>query len=119
MWYLATPYSKYADGIEAAFLMACRQAALLLRAGVYAFSPIAHSHVIAKHGDIDPLSHEIWIPFDLPFMEAAQGLIVVMDLGWNESIGVAEEIRIFESMGKPIVYMRPGEAPVTLMIGSK
>ena len=43
-WYLASPYSKYPEGTQAAFEMACWQAGLLIRAGVPVFSPIAHSH---------------------------------------------------------------------------
>ena len=33
-WYLATPYSRYAAGIEHAWRDACTQAMILARAGV-------------------------------------------------------------------------------------
>lgn len=56
-YYLATPYSRYAAGIEAAFQAASEQAAILVRHGIPVFCPIAHTHPIAIHGDIDPFDH--------------------------------------------------------------
>ena len=57
-WYLATPYVKFPGGLAAAFVAACEQYALLIRAGVPAFCPIAHSHGAAVHGGIDPAADE-------------------------------------------------------------
>lgn len=113
-FYLATPYSKYADGLDAAFTDAAQQAALLVRAGVPVFSPIAHSHPIAMQGGIDPLDHAIWLPADEPFMRAARGLIVCKLVGWKASYGVSVEIRAFRKAGKPVVYMDPGVVPAGL-----
>ena len=110
-WYLATPYSKYHAGIEAAFNVACWQTGLLMRAGVPVFSPIAHTHPIAKRCHMNPLDHGIWIPADRPMMDAARGLIVCMIPGWDRSYGVDLEIATFRAAGKPVVYMTPGEVP--------
>lgn len=104
-WYLATPYSKYAGGLEAAFAEACKAAASLVTHGIRVYSPIAHTHPIAMHGNIDPLGHEIWVPADAPFMHNAVGFIVVKMAGWAESFGIGEEITMFRSLGKPILYM--------------
>jgi hypothetical protein len=114
-WYLATPYSKYAAGIEQAFIDACRETALLIRAGVPTFSPIAHTHPIAMHGDIDPLAHEIWLPADRPMMDAASGLIVCQMEGWEASYGIGVEIETFKAAGKPVVYMTPGVVPAEVL----
>ena len=103
--YLATPYSKHPEGIDAAFRYACHAAGRLLSRGVKAFSPIAHSHPIAIHGNVDPLSHEIWLAADRPFMQAARGMIVVMMPGWETSYGVQQEIAAFNEMQKPIHYL--------------
>lgn len=108
-WYLATPYSLYPTGIQAAFTDACHAAASLIRAGVPVFCPIAHTHPIAMVGEIDPLDHEIWLPADRPMMDAAKGLIVCKLYGWEESRGVAFEIETFKAAGKPILYLAPGE----------
>lgn len=118
-FYLATPYSKYHLGIEEAFQAACRETALLLRAGVPTFSPIAHTHPIAMHGDINPLDHEIWLPADRPLMDAAEGLIVCQMQGWDESYGIGVEIATFKEAGKPIFYMTPGIVPAELLADLK
>lgn len=114
-YYLATPYSKYPGGIEKAYQLACEQAAFLLWHKVPVFCPIAHSHGIAKHGAIDPFSHEFWLPADRPFMDLAKGLIVVMAEGWSESVGIAAEIAVFMRSSRRIVMMRPGVLPAGLL----
>ena len=114
-WYLASPYTHYADGIEAAFHEACRNAGLLIRAGIPVFSPIAHSHPVARFGGIDPLDHAIWLPADLPMMQAARGLIVCRMAGWENSYGVAVEMEHFARWGRPIHPMTPGEIPAALL----
>jgi len=110
-WYLGTVYSKHAGGIEAAFVEASQQAALLVRAGIPVFSPIAHTHPIAVHGDLDPMDHSIWLTADVAFMEAAVGMIVCRMDGWEASYGIRHEIEAFTRMGKPIAFMTPGCVP--------
>jgi hypothetical protein len=110
-WYLASPYSFHPDGPEVAFREACEAAALLINAGVPVFSPIVHSHLIAIAGNIDPLSHEIWLSADRPLLDAAAGLIVLHLRGWDLSRGVAEERRLCAAAGKPEVHMLPGLLP--------
>ena len=110
-YYLASPYSKYPDGIEEAFKVACRGAATLIRAGVPVYSPIAHTHPIAIHGAIDPYDHSIWLPADEPLMHSAKGLVVLMARSWKDSRGVGFEIGTFEEIGKPIFYMDPYDIP--------
>ena len=110
-WYLATPYSKYPHGIEEAFKLACREAALLIRNGVRVYSPIAHTHPVAVHGGIDPYAHDIWLPADEPFMHKACGLIVLRAESWEKSYGISVEIAEFQKAGKPVKYMDPGTVP--------
>lgn len=114
-FYLATPYSKYTAGLEAAFQEAAKQAAVLTRAGIPVFSPIAHTHPVAIHGNLDPLDHSIWLEADRTFMEAARGIIVCKMQGWDESYGVKFEIEAFERMGKPVFYMEPGVVPTEVL----
>lgn len=104
-WYLATPYSKFPAGLEAAHKAACEYAATLIKSGVRIYCPIAHTHPIAVFGNIDPYSHAIWLPADRPFMDNAVGLIVVKMTGWEKSIGITEEIKTFKKAGKPILFM--------------
>lgn len=50
MKYLATPYSKFEGGLEAAFRAAAEVAAKLVRQGESVYSPICHTHPIAIYG---------------------------------------------------------------------
>lgn len=111
-WYLATPYSKYPEGIEAAFVAACVNHALLIKAGIPTFCPIAHTHGPATLGGIDPLDHKIWLPADAPFMHAAFGLIMCKLPSWEISYGMNAEREAFDAAGKPVVWMEPCIAPV-------
>lgn len=104
-FYLATPYSKYPGGIDAAFEEACKATASLIRKGLRVYSPIAHTHPVAKYGGIDPYSHDIWLPADKPFMDAACGLIVCKMSGWQESRGLLHEVEVFTIANKPVLYM--------------
>lgn len=113
-WYLATPYSKYPHGKQAAFEEACRQAALLLKAGIHTFSPIAHSHPIAVAGNL-PLGHEFdWLGFDMTFIQHARGMIIGEMEGWSESYGIGEELKEFRRLAKPIINMIPGRIPANV-----
>jgi hypothetical protein len=104
-WYLASPYSVYRFGLEAAFILAAQQRGLLLTAGVAVFSPIVHSHPIAMICNIDPLDHSIWLPSERPILDSASGLIMLKAEGWEKSFGMNKEREAFELAGKPIIYM--------------
>ena len=110
-WYLATPYSKYPQGLEAAFLLAVRARGLLLQAGVRCFSPIIHSHPVAMECGLDPLDHEIWLPAEAPILEHASGLIMLRADSWEISFGMNEELKLFRAAEKPVVWMDPGVLP--------
>lgn len=100
--YLATPYSKYPAGTTAAYFTAARIAAGLLRAGIPVYSPITHTHPIAVAGNLDPLDHSIWLPFDELMMARCDYLIVAHMDGWQESKGIAHEVEAFTLARKPI-----------------
>lgn len=113
--YLGSPYSQFPGGLDAANTAVCIEAALLIRAGVSVYSPIAHMHAIALAGDIDPRDHELWMAVDRPLMGAAVGLIVLKIGGWLQSRGLVHEIDVFRAAGKPIVFMEPGTVPLELL----
>jgi hypothetical protein len=105
--YLATPYSKYQLGPEQAFIDAARLAGKLLLNGVTVFSPISHSHPLAIYTPIDQISHDIWIPFDAAFMEAADAMVIGLMPSWDTSYGIEQEIKIFMLAEKPIYTLCP------------
>lgn len=103
-WYLATPYTKYPDGMDAAFNKACNIAASLMKHGIPVFCPIAHSHPIAGHG-IDPIDPHLWQKLDAPFVDGCMGIIVAKMRGWDTSYGVKHEIETCQAAGKPVLYL--------------
>ena len=111
LWYLATPYSKYSGGIAGAYELACKQSALLISHGVHVFSPIAHSHGIATHGDLDALSHDLWLAIDRTYMDLCVGCIFLLAESWEKSYGMEQERLYFEKFNKPIVKMIPDKIP--------
>lgn len=108
-WYLATPYSKYKDGPQAASDAAARIAGDLIRQGIHVYSPIAHSHTIATNSKMDLHDYDIWLPLDEQFMKASCGIIVAQMDGWDKSKGIQWEIDWYKKNKKPIVYIHPGE----------
>jgi len=106
--YLAIPYSYDPDE---SFRIANFAAAYQMKMGNIVFSPISHSHHIADHLDSDlRLDHEFWMEQDLPMIDWADKLVVVVigDAGIDLielSRGVQAEIGYANTLGKEIEYM--------------
>ncbi|MFN9743864.1 MAG: DUF1937 family protein [Acidobacteriota bacterium] len=107
IWYLASPYTKCPLGQEAAFSVAARAAAKLMEAGLIVYSPIAHSHPVATHGNLDALDGAFWLRQNQPMMEKMDGLIVLKLPGWEESEGVQIEIDFFQYNKRPVLFASP------------
>lgn len=110
-WYLASPYSKFPHGLDAAYELAVRACGLLMQHGISVYSPIVHSHPIATMCQMDPRDLAIWLPIDGPMIAGAHGMIALMAESWALSDGMLIEREEFEKAGKPVVYMVPGEFP--------
>lgn len=99
MIYLSIPYS----GQEyLSFRVSCAVAAELMRRGHVVFSPIAHSHVIAEYGGLPHGNHEFWLRQDMEHLRLCDELWVVKLEGWQESVGVAAEIKAAVDRNIPI-----------------
>ncbi len=107
--YVGTPYSKYPGGIEEAFKDACKLTARLMGEGLKVYSPIAHTHPLAIYGELDPLDHAIWLPFDAAMMHKSDAMIVAMMSGWESSFGIRHEIQTFVEAYKPIIFLSPND----------
>lgn len=115
-YYLASPYTKYAHGQEAAFEHASANAALLTQHGIEVYSPITHTHPLyTASADLRRRDHAFWMKLDRPFMDAARGMIVLKLDGWTVSDGIQQERTIFRAAGKPIIYMTPYTVPEALL----
>lgn len=114
MLYVASPYSHPDPAVRQwRFDAACQVTAAFLRAGLCAVSPIVHSHPLATHG-LDALDHQLWMRVDRPLLDACTAVAVLMLPGWQASKGVAAEIDIAKTAGKPITYVDPAMAGVVV-----
>lgn len=105
--YLATPYTKYPLGIDAAFEASCAVTAALITLGVKVYSPIAHTHPVAVHGGLDPLDYKIWLPFNNAIIAKSDAILVAKLPTWEKSYGIGHEIELFLAAGKPVYYLDP------------
>jgi hypothetical protein len=104
VWYVATPYTNYADGLEAAYRDAVRNTTDLVVTGIGVFSPIVHLHPIGEAGQLgnDP---QFWNEINLRYMARCDGLVIVRMPGYRESRGVKFEHSWFRDQGKPITLI--------------
>lgn len=103
--YLACPYMhKDQSVIEDRVRQASLIAGSLISEGFYIFSPITHSHFIAKEVNL-PGNWAYWEGYDRVFLKACKGLYVLKMPGWEESIGVQAEIKIADELGIPVEYI--------------
>ncbi|MGZ9724140.1 DUF1937 family protein [Rhizobium miluonense] len=97
--FLACPYG-HADKtvVEQRFEISNAVAAAIARSGSVVFSQVSMSHPINKHlSDLDKAGiGNLWAPIDQVFMDAMDELIVIDEVGWKESAGVAREIEFFK-----------------------
>ncbi len=106
-WYLASPCSRWEGGLDDAAFAVAKIRGRLVLAGVANFSPVVHSHYVARAANIDPYSHAIWLPDDKPIFELSHGILVAALAGWRESHGVTEEIKWAREHEKPRVLLHP------------
>lgn len=110
-WYVASPYTKFPGGHDAAFEASTLECARLIDAGLQVFGAIPFSHPVAnelaKMGS-DAVPFSFWEQFDKDIIERSVGIIVLTLPGWDESIGVQEEIDYANSLGKPVHFLKPG-----------
>lgn len=107
--YLASPYSHPDPKIvEARFRAVCKEAARLMRQGVFLYSPIAHTHPLAVYGML-PGSWDFWERYDQMMMDRCDELWILCLDGWQRSTGVTAETDWAYKAGKYIKYVIPEE----------
>ena len=101
--YLASPYSKYHGGMQAAFDKVVQKAGKLMLEGYKVFCPISHTHYIQDHvGDLGP---DGWLEQDFAVLDRCDELWVYMMDGWDTSYGVQKEIERANIMNIPVSFM--------------
>lgn len=100
--YLASPYTSPNKAlVEERYNLVCEVASRLMSRGYHIFSPIAHTHAIARCGNL-PTDYAFWEEYDRKFLSVCGELWVLTLPGWKESKGVRAEIRIAGDLRTPI-----------------
>ncbi len=108
MIYLASPYSHDDPDVkESRFQAVCKQTALMLKAGILVFSPIAHSHPVASYGMKG--SYDVWQRFDESMIERCDEVWVLMLDGVEGSVGIKAEMEYARKLGRPVHTIMPGQ----------
>ena len=98
--YLACPYSHDDPVVcEERFQKVSKLAAELCRAGILIFSPISHSHPLARYGGL-PGDWGYWEKVDTVFLSVCGIMVVYMHDGWETSTGVTHEKALWLPTGK-------------------
>lgn len=110
--YLASPYSsEYPSVVEGRFHAACEAAGEMMRAGIFVYSPIAHSHPIAERTGL-PTDFAFWQEYDRAMISRCSEVWVLTLEGWSESVGVREEIAIARRLGIPVTFVESAAAAI-------
>jgi len=101
--YLASPYTHQdPEIVNARVAIINARAAHLMRQGHIIFSPISHSHYIAMENGL-PTTFEFWAKQNHEFIIWCDVVMVLRLYGWEESKGVADEIRYAKLINKRVV----------------
>lgn len=103
--YLASPYSHPDPAVVVErFEKVSKEAARMVRAGIFVYCPIAHTHPMVIYGELTE-NWEFWKEYDETWLSICGRLYVLMLPGWESSKGVAAEIAIATRLGLPITYL--------------
>lgn len=101
--YLAAPYSSVDPKVISERVDKInRYAAELMKTSIV-FSPISHSHPIALAGRL-PTDFNFWVKQNHEFIRWADIVYVLMLEGWENSVGIADEVEFATAIGKKIIY---------------
>ena len=106
--YLAIPYThKNEEVLNLRFEIANLISAELMKKGDVIFSPISHTHPMAKYGL--PIEWSYWKSQDEKFLDVCEKLYVTLLKGWDKSTGVNAEITHMKSRNVDVTYLDPYE----------
>ena len=104
--YLATPYYHDDENIrEFRYKVATLIATYLMSKGYRVFSPITHSHIINNYLPDRFKTWEFYKKQDFPQVAHADEIFVICLPGWRKSIGVTDELRLCDMLGKRVEYI--------------
>ena len=105
--YLAAPYSHPCPALrEMRFHAINRAAGDLMRRGCLVFSPISHSHPIARDCRLDG-DFGFWRDWCLTMLAQCDRVIILPLWGWRDSRGVRAEVEFARSLGMVVEFYCP------------
>jgi len=109
MLYLACPYSHPDETVQRQrYHQACRAAAKLMQAGVVVFSPLANSVPAVELGGLE-LDHAGFLNIDLQILRRCDEVLVLCVDGWQQSLGVQQELGEAIAFQKPVTMIEEKE----------
>lgn len=108
-FYISNPYNGTEEQKEHRAQVAARVCALLLKRGVFAWSPIVHNHAMMKVFSDFTLDERraMMLPYDFSLLRQSKGMIVLTIEGWRESFGVKAELELCQELAIPVQYLNP------------
>lgn len=114
LYYLASPYSSNDPYIrERRYLDVLKIGADLTTLGLVLIEPIAMSHHQAQRFNL-PTGYDFWQHRDRRFIDLCCAVIICTLDGWQESVGVRDEIAYAHAQGKPVYYLNPDRLELTV-----
>ena len=105
--YLASPYSHPSAATRELRYRAARDGLKwLLIHRMWTYSPIVHCHEMAVNAGL-PTDAAFWQDYNHAMIDQADELLVLTIEGWQQSVGVNEEITYAADLGLPIRLMTP------------
>lgn len=106
--YIASPYTDPDPLVrEQRYLKVSELVVVMLRNGIFVYSPIAHCHEMAKIWGL-PHDAAFWKAYDTEMIRACRHVSIYMLPGWDKSVGVRGEIDLAIELGKTITYIAGG-----------
>jgi len=105
IYYVASPYTHVDENIREKRFKDAQIASihLIVHHRIWAFSPIAYNHPMVIE-DI-PTDWDFWEDCDKSFLDHCDAVIVLTIPGWEESLGVIDELKYARELGIPSFYI--------------
>ena len=104
-WYLSVPITHLdPEVVKQRCEAATKLCGNFWDAEIYVFSPATHSVALRDRGYLQNTLHNELVAFDLALLKGAAGMYVLTLPGWQESLGVQEEIKFALDNKIDIVY---------------
>ena len=109
MIYIGSPYSHPDPEVrQQRYEQVAELTAWAIKNGYIVYSPINHCHPLAVKYEL-PKGFDFWKKFDLHILGRCDRMWVYQMEGWDESIGLKEEIEFAKGVDIPIHYFSPEE----------